>query len=90
VSLSEKNLERFENEGLHKVFKLQTTMTTTSMMLFDELGCMTKFNHVNEILEHFYKMRLELYVKRKAYLLGMLRAEAKKLQNQARSVILAV
>lgn len=53
-------------------------------MLFDEMGSMTKYNHVNEILEYFFKIRLDLYIKRKDYLLGMLRAEAKKLSNQAR------
>jgi DNA topoisomerase-2 len=53
-------------------------------MCFDELGAMTKFEHVNDILHKFYALRVIYYSKRKDYLMGMLGAEARKLSNQAR------
>lgn len=37
-----------------------------------------------QIMREFYAVRLEFYAKRKAYLEGMLGAEAAKLTNQAR------
>lgn len=37
-----------------------------------------------QIMREFYDVRLEFYGKRKAYLEGMLGAEAAKLTNQAR------
>ena len=35
-----------------------------------------------EILEEFFELRMEYYVKRKKYMVGMLEAEANKLSNQ--------
>lgn len=35
-------LTNLENDGLHKVFKLQTMISTTSMCVFDELGCLRR------------------------------------------------
>ncbi|KAG8228870.1 hypothetical protein J437_LFUL007607 [Ladona fulva] len=84
VSMSEEKLAKAEEEGLHKMFKLQTQLSSTSMVCFDHMGCLRKFDTVQEILKQFYDIRLEYYVKRKAYLEGMLQSEALKLSNQAR------
>lgn len=35
-------LADLENEGLHKIFKLQNMISTTSMCVFDELGCLRR------------------------------------------------
>lgn len=35
-------MEVMEKEGLHKTFKLQTMISTTSMCAFDEFGCLRK------------------------------------------------
>merc|ERR1712029_581531 len=74
-------------QGLHNLFKLQTTMATSSMVLFDHLGVLRRYDTVNQILGEFYTLRLEYYVKRKAFLEGMLGADAAKLSNQARFII---
>lgn len=87
VSMTEEKLSKSEHESLHKVFKLQTTMSTTSMVLFDHNGCLRKYETVDDILKEFYPLRLEYYVKRKAYLEGMLKAELLKLSNQARFIL---
>lgn len=75
------------DKGLHNFFKLQTTLTTTSMVLFDRYGCMKKYDDVRYIMQEFYDVRLEFYAKRKKHLEGMLGAEALKLSNQARFII---
>lgn len=80
-------LTNMENEGLHKVFKLQTVITTGSMCAFDELGCLRRFESVMDILEEFYTLRLKTYQRRKEFLEGMLEAEAAKLSNQARFIM---
>ena len=72
-------------QGLHSFFKLQTTMSTTSMFLFDETGVLRKFESVGHILKNFYNLRLEYYAKRKAYLEGLLGAA--KLSNQSRFIL---
>ncbi|XP_066147852.1 DNA topoisomerase 2 isoform X2 [Euwallacea fornicatus] len=80
-------LQNMEKEGLHKVLKLQTLLSISSMCCFDELGCLKRFESVMEILREFYTLRLKIYVKRKEYLEGALEAEANKLSNQARFIV---
>lgn len=86
VTMPENNLRKAESEGLHKAMKLQTTFTTTSMVLFDSKGCLRRYESAEEILDEFYQVRLDHYNKRKTYLLGMLEAESEKLKNQARFI----
>ncbi|XP_044258662.1 DNA topoisomerase 2 [Tribolium madens] len=81
-------LETLENtEGLHKTFKLQSLISTSSMCVFDELGCIRRYDSVNDLLKDYFKIRLSMYQKRKDYLEGMLKAEASKLSNQARFIM---
>ena len=82
VQMDSSQMAKAQSEGLHKVFKLQTTMATTSMVLFDAVGCIRFYQTPEEILEEFYTLRLDGYVRRRSYLLGLLRAEACKLTNQ--------
>jgi DNA topoisomerase-2 len=74
-------------KGLHQFFKLQTTLSTSSMVLFDAKGCLRRYESAEDILKEFYGLRLDYYHKRKQYLEGMLEAEALKLSNQARFIL---
>jgi len=88
VQMSEENIRKAETEkGLHTFFKLQTTMSTTSMVLFDHLGCLRKYETVEEIMREFFDVRLSMYGKRKKFMEGTLGAEACKLSNQARFIL---
>ncbi|KAG1697692.1 DNA topoisomerase 2-alpha [Nymphon striatum] len=87
VTMPQDTLSKFEEDGMHRAFKLQTSMSTSSMVLFDADGCLKKYETVDEILQEFFTVRLEFYHKRKAYLDGMLSAEASKLDNQARFIL---
>ncbi|XP_011691623.1 PREDICTED: DNA topoisomerase 2 isoform X2 [Wasmannia auropunctata] len=87
VMMNRDKLLELERDGLHKAFKLQTTMTITSMCAFDENQCLNKYDSVVQILKGFYKVRFDAYHKRKDYLEGVLKAEASKLANQARFII---
>ena len=58
-------MAKAEAEGLEKKFKLQTTMTTSNMVCFDQEGRIKKYSAVAEILEDFYHLRLIYYQKRK-------------------------
>uniref|UniRef100_A0A0X3PUD6 DNA topoisomerase 2 n=1 Tax=Schistocephalus solidus TaxID=70667 RepID=A0A0X3PUD6_SCHSO len=87
VRMTPEKLREAEAIGLHKFFKLSTAMTTNSMVLFDHMGCVKRYASVSEILKEFFELRLEWYNKRKSYLEGMLSAEARRLENQARFVL---
>ncbi|KAG7457516.1 hypothetical protein MATL_G00227990 [Megalops atlanticus] len=87
VRMSEEKLAEAEAVGLHKVFKLQSTLTCNSMVLFDHMGCLKRYESVNDILKEFFELRLHYYKLRKDWLAGMLGAESAKLSNQARFVL---
>uniref|UniRef100_A0A4W3J3D7 DNA topoisomerase 2 n=1 Tax=Callorhinchus milii TaxID=7868 RepID=A0A4W3J3D7_CALMI len=87
VKMSEEKLAQAEAAGLHKVFKLQTTLTCNSMVLFDHMGCLKKYEMVQDILKEFFDLRLHYYSLRKEWLTGMLGAESAKLNNQARFIL---
>ncbi|XP_028179353.1 DNA topoisomerase 2 isoform X1 [Ostrinia furnacalis] len=87
VTLLPGKLAEVEAEGVHKVFKLQTTISMSCMNAFDHNNCLNKYDKVEEILRTFYDLRLKYYVRRKDYLEGQLQAEADKLSNQARFIL---
>ena len=87
ITLSEANLRKSLDSGIHKTFKLQSSLSTTSMVLFDHNGCLKRYETPEEILEDYFPVRLEYYVKRKAYYEGKLEAEALKLENQAKFIL---
>ena len=48
-------------EGIEANFKLTASISITNMVLFDEQGKITKYNNLREIMEQFYKIRLQFY-----------------------------
>ncbi|KAF7704937.1 DNA topoisomerase 2-alpha [Silurus meridionalis] len=87
VKMTEERLREAEAAGLHKVFKLQNPLTCNSMVLFDHVGSLKKYETVQDIMKDFFELRLRYYVLRKDWLLGMLGAECAKLSNQARFIL---
>ncbi|OXB63294.1 UNVERIFIED_CONTAM: hypothetical protein H355_011478, partial [Colinus virginianus] len=87
VKMSEEKLAEAEAVGLHKVFKLQTNLTCNSMVLFDHVGFLKKYESPQDILKEFFDLRLRYYGLRKEWLIGMLGAESAKLSNQARFIL---
>lgn len=51
------------------------------------MGCLKRYDSVQDILREFYELRLTYYKLRKDWLLGSLGSEAAKLSNQARFVL---
>jgi DNA topoisomerase-2 len=72
--------------GVEKLLKLSTTISTTNMHMFDENSRLHKYNNVEEIIDAFYDVRIKLYEKRKAYLVDELQRKLVKLTNKARYI----
>ncbi|PKU31925.1 hypothetical protein llap_17771 [Limosa lapponica baueri] len=87
VKMTEEKLAEANAAGLHKVFKLQTNLTCNSMVLFDHVGFLKKYDSPQDILKEFFELRLRYYSLRKEWLIGMLSAESAKLSNQARFIL---
>ena len=80
------NLYR-EAGGFHRVFKLTSSISISSMHAFDSCTFLRRYDTSTVILKEFFTIRLEFYEKRKVYLQGMLQSEADRLSNQARFIM---
>lgn len=86
--LEGKMLPTYNNEcnDLEKHLNMVVTKTTSNMHLFDSKQRMRKYAKVEDIIESYYPVRLEMYHKRKEYLIAKLRSEVMILHNKARFI----
>ncbi|KAH9186437.1 hypothetical protein AeNC1_011587 [Aphanomyces euteiches] len=75
-----------ENVDWVKWFKLESNVNTTNMHAFDAAGKLQKYASSEEILDAFYPVRLELYERRKKFLVEKTSREVKRLENRVRFV----
>jgi DNA topoisomerase-2 len=73
--------------GLEKLLKLTTTISSTNMHMFDSERKLHKYGSVQNIIDDFYIVRMEAYRKRKAYLMKALQNKLVKLSNRARYIL---
>uniref|UniRef100_A0A6C0JWV7 DNA topoisomerase (ATP-hydrolyzing) n=1 Tax=viral metagenome TaxID=1070528 RepID=A0A6C0JWV7_9ZZZZ len=73
--------------GVEKLLKLTTTLSTTNMHMFNSECKLRKYATVEEIIEDFYGVRMEIYGKRKANLVEEMRRKLVKLSNRARYIV---
>jgi DNA topoisomerase-2 len=72
--------------GLEKLLKLSTTVSTTNMHLFDADCRLHKYKDVYEIIEAFVPIRLRTYQKRKDYFIEVLERKLVKISNRVRYI----
>jgi len=72
--------------GLEKQFKLFTTNNSSNMHLFDAHDKLKKYEKVQEIIDDYFVTRIELYQKRKDYLIGALTQDLVLLSNKSRYI----
>jgi DNA topoisomerase-2 len=71
------NLQHLLKEGkIEKRLKLIAAIQSSNMYLYNSKGHITKYETVDEILVDFYKYRLQMYSKRKEYMLKLYRNQA--------------
>jgi DNA topoisomerase-2 len=76
--------------GIMKKFKLESSVSTSNMHLFDETGMIAKFPDVTSILSSFYELRQSFYLRRKGHLMGKLTEEWEKLDNKVRFILAVI
>jgi DNA topoisomerase-2 len=86
-------LKEYESEvdtnginGLEKILKLTTSVSTTNMHLFDKDCKLVKYDKIIDIIDAFFEVRLEAYDKRKKYLISYLEKTLIKLSMKAKFV----
>jgi DNA topoisomerase-2 len=72
--------------AFEKKMKLTSNLSKNNMVLFDEENKIHKYEDPREIIQAFYPIRLELYRKRKQYLLERLGGELKVLENKVKFI----
>jgi DNA topoisomerase II len=72
--------------GIEKLLKLYTTLTTTNMHLFNAEEKLEKYDSVQDIIEAFMKTRMEMYVKRKTKMLDEYKEEKEVSENKMRYI----
>jgi len=72
--------------GLEKLLKLTTTVSTTNMHMFDSDCRLHKYVDIFEVIDAYYPVRLRLYQKRKDYLVAAMEAKLLKLSNRVRYI----
>jgi DNA topoisomerase-2 len=92
ISMEEKKLRDITNApgGIVKKFKLETSLSTSNMHLFDAHGHIKKYESPEEILDEFYGIRIDYYHRRKRAILRNLSDQIKLLSNKTRFVLSVV
>ena len=71
---------------LEKTLKLYTSVTTNNMHMFDANDKLKKYDNIQGIIDDYYETRLELYQKRKDYLIKQKTYECSLLENKTRYI----
>ena len=82
----ENNIDNMGINGIEKFLKLTTTVSTTNMRLFDSNGKLKKYFTIQSIIDEFYQVRLNAYVKRKEIILQLLQQKYIQLFNKAKYI----
>jgi DNA topoisomerase II len=86
IQMEEKHMAAALNEGLVEKFKLTKTLATSNLVAFDPEGRITKYANVEAILDEFFSYRLQLYAKRKEWLLNDMQEDLDRYNNQRRFI----
>ena len=73
-----------------KKMKLETSISTTNMNLFNSDGQITKYNSATEVIREYFPRRLSLYSSRKDAMLEKMEKEHSKLSNQVRFILAVI
>ena len=73
--------------GVEKLLKLATTVSTTNMHMFNAECKLHKYASIQEIIDDFYMTRIKLYQVRKDALIDNMRKLLIKLSNRARYIL---
>jgi DNA topoisomerase-2 len=83
----EKTVDSSGINGIEKMLKLTTTVSTTNMHLFNTKFQLHKYGTIEEIIDDFYEVRMQLYEKRKNALVKEMEMRLRELSNRAKFIL---
>ena len=72
--------------GVEKLLKLTTTVGTSNMNMFNSKIQLHKYKTVQEIINDYYEVRMQMYGKRKAAMVKAMEAKVREMSNRARFI----
>jgi DNA topoisomerase-2 len=87
VQFPKNTLSTYSTENLEKILKINTTISTTNMHLFDKNCKLQKFHHVGEIIDYYCSVRKATYELRRNYYLDELERIHRKTSNKVRFIL---
>ena len=88
VRMHEDDLDDLVHYGtVNEVFKLQSKINLSNMVMYDQNGHLKKYDNVNDILENYFKVRIHYYEKRKEFQLENLKQELLILNARVRFIL---
>lgn len=81
--MEQSQLEKAEDIGLLKAFKLTNSLNVGNIVCFNQHGKLQKYGSPIEILKEFYELRLTYYSKRKEHMVYVLQDDYERLHNKA-------
>ena len=79
----EESVDSNNVNGVEKILKLSTSVSTTNMHLFDKEFKLRKYLTVHDIVNAFYDVRIDTYTTRKEHMIAQLKSTLFKLSNKA-------
>ncbi|KAI9304126.1 DNA topoisomerase [Cunninghamella echinulata] len=83
IEMEQSQLEKAEDIGLLKAFKLTNSLNVGNIVCFNQHGKLQKYGSPIEILKEFYELRLTYYSKRKEHMVYVLQDDYERLHNKA-------
>ena len=82
LDILENSVDATGCNGVEKLLKLQSSLSTTNMHMFDKDCKLHKYRDVQEIIDEFYGVRIDVYQKRKAAQLSEMEHRLVRLSNR--------
>lgn len=76
-----------QSNNIEKLLKLEKNLKLSNIHLYNENGTIKKYNNIVEIINEFYESRLEMYKKRKEYILNKLKNELDILSYKVKFIL---
>ena len=83
-------LEEINSIKLEKMFRLNKRVSLGNIHLYNYNGIITRYETINDIINEFYNVRLELYQKRKDYKLENLEYQLKLINCKVKFILMII
>lgn len=71
---------------IEKKLKLTSKLNITNMVLFDSEGKLMRYTSTTDIMKEFFKVRMQYYIQRKAYLLSVIEKRIADLKTKTKFI----